>query len=62
MSIMDVDAAANERHTNSVDGVKKIDLSARLQPNQYEMDWEQLHWARSVNASGQQLKITVKFT
>lgn len=63
MNLMEMDATANERRANPLDGIKKTDLNIRLQPpKQYEMDWEQFNWVRSVNASDQQIKITVNFT
>lgn len=67
MNLMEVDAATNASILNdsrgdSLQGSKKSDLSARLQPKQYEMDWEQFNWVRSVKASDKQIKVTINFT
>lgn len=64
---MEVDAVKNESvvkesRANPSESIKKFDLSARLQPKQYEMDWEQFNWVRSVKASDKQMQVTVNFT
>lgn len=62
MNLMQVNGVANERIAIPLNGVQKFDLSGRLQKKQYEMDWEQINWVRSVKASDRQIKVTVNFT
>lgn len=67
MNLMEVDAivktsAVNESCADPLEGIKKIDLRTRLQPKQYEMDWDQFNWVRSVTSSDKQIRVTVNFT
>lgn len=58
------DSHAKAMESGRSPNVKKPDLYARLQPNQLEMDWEELRsinkTVRSVNISDNSIRVTVR--
>lgn len=52
-TMMDVD--------DTTDAPKKPNLNARLQQKQFEMDWEDVSWTRSVCKLGTGMRVTVHF-
>lgn len=58
---MEVDVAVNVSSANPLQGIKSTNLNDRLTPKQFEMDWDQVNFVRSVKASDSQIKVTVRF-
>lgn len=57
---MDTDMAVDETPAIRFENFQPPNLNVRAQPKQYEMDWDQFNWVRSVKANiDSQLKVTV---
>lgn len=55
------DSQIKTMKTNGHANFTKPDLQSRLQKKQIDMDWEETSWTRSVNRSGNGVRITVTF-